>query len=174
MKDKNNGAVRGMIAATYILLILLLMLSNCRGCTDGDTAVDTPREDPTAEQRAETIGNDGEIKVTALWDFPGDVDLHVVEPDGTEIWFRNMKHRRTGGELDVDDIPGGPGSAENIYWTNPLRGQYKVFVVMYNISSEAPNGGPVKVVVKVNGQTETIPVRLTSQSQRVVVKTFDY
>ena len=85
-----------------------------------------------------------------------------------------MKHRRTGGELDVDNIPGGRGSAENIYWTNPLHGQYSVEVVMYNISSDAPNGGIVNVVVKVNGEVETIPVRLSMGGQRVLVKRFTY
>ena len=169
----NNGSLRGILVGVYVLLIALLMLRNCRGC-DRQEAMQEVVEDPAAEERAEQVGNDGEIKVTALWDFPGDVDLHVTEPDGTELWFRNMKHRRTGGELDVDNIPGGRGSAENIYWTSPLHGQYKVEVVMYNISSEAPNGGVVKVVVKVNGQTETIPVRLSRQNQRVLVKRFTY
>ena len=172
MNGNNKGILRGILVGVYILLIALLMLSNCHGC---DREPDPPVvDDRAAEERAENIGNDGEIKVTALWDFPGDVDLHVTEPDGTELWFRNMKNRRTGGELDVDDIPGGPGSTENIYWTNPLHGQYTVEVVLYNISVNAPNGGPVQVVVKVNGQTETIPVRLTTQSQRVLVKRFTY
>ncbi len=166
----NNGALRGVLGGVYILLIALLMLSNCHGC-DNDHIT---HEDQTAEERAENIGSDGEIKVTALWDFPGDVDLHVTEPDGTELWYRNMKHRRTGGELDVDNISGGYGAAENIYWTRPLRGLYKVEVVLYKESPEAPNGGLIKVVVKTNGETETIPVTLQRRGQRMLVKKFMY
>ena len=45
---------------------------------------------------------------------------------------------------------------------------------MYNISSDAPNGGIVNVVVKVNGEVETIPVRLSMGGQRVLVKRFTY
>ena len=175
MNGNNKGLLRGILAGVYVLLIALLLLSNCHGLDrQSATVVDPVDDNTTAEERAEQVGNDGEIKVTALWDFPGDVDLHVTEPDGTELWFRNMKHRRTGGELVVDIIPGGRGSAENIYWTNPLHGQYSVEVVMYNISSDAPNGGIVNVVVKVNGEVETIPVRLSMGGQRVLVKRFTY
>lgn len=176
----NQGKLRGAIVGAYVLLILLLMLSNCHGC-DRERDSEEPAlpaeeaiDDRSAEERAEEIGNDGEIKVTALWDFHGDVDLHVTEPDGTELWFRNMKHRSTGGELDVDDINGGLGSAENIYWSNPAHGEYKVELVMYNIKPDAPHGGRVTVVIKNHGQQQTIPVNLTRQSQRVVVKRFTY
>lgn len=173
LPKNRRGALTGWLVGVYALLIALLMLSNCHGCDRDEAPAPTPTPGDV-EERAENVGNDGEIKVTALWDFHGDVDLHVTEPNGTELWFRNMKDRRTGGELDVDDIPGGPGSAENVYWTHPDPGTYKVELVMYNISPMAPNGGMVNVVIKVNGQTETIPVRLSYDNQRVTVKTFTY
>lgn len=170
--DKKN-AMRGVLAGVYAFMIALLLLSNCRGCDNESTR--SPGQEPVGdEERAREVGHHGQIKVTALWDFAGDVDLHVTEPDGTEIWFRNMKHRSTGGELDVDNIPGGQGSAENIYFTNPLDGEYLVELVMYNMSSEAPTGGMVRVVIEVDGQQETVPIRLSRQSQRVTVKRFRY
>ena len=64
----NKGALRGILVGVYVLLIALLMLSNCRGC-DRQEAMQEVVEDPAAEERAEQVGNDGEIKVTALWDF---------------------------------------------------------------------------------------------------------
>lgn len=176
MIDKRN-AMRGVLAGVYALLIALLMLSNCHGC-DNEQPTEIAQETDTVTgddgERARVIGHDGQIKVTALWDFPGDVDLHLTEPDGTEIWFRNMKHRATGAELDVDDIPGGPGSAENIYLTHPLEGQYVVELVMYNLNDDAPHGGMVRVVIEIDGVQERLPIRLSRQSQRVVVKRFNY
>lgn len=69
------------------------------------------------------------------WEMPGDVDLHVVRPDGVLIYFA----RRRGpvgddpddfrGELDVDDTRGtGP---ERIAFVAPMPGDYLVCVNNY-------------------------------------------
>lgn len=115
-----------------------------------------PDDDQDTVERADTIGHDGKLKVTLLWDFPGDVDLHAHAPGGGHIYFHNKKDRRSGGELDVDNINGGRGSAENIYWENPTPGTYNISVVYYNVDDSHP-GGPVKVVIKqmINGQERT-------------------
>ena len=55
----------------------------------------------------------GDPQFTLIWDSDADLDLHVIEPGGSHIFweFRNAKK---GGELDVDDVDGqGP---ENIFW----------------------------------------------------------
>lgn len=167
-----KGRLKTALAGAYVLLIALLMLSNCRGCDN--TAPQTPPDDRSAEEVAEQIGNDGDIKITLLWDFPGDVDLHVTQPNGVELWYQNMRDRSTGGELDVDNRRGGRGSAENIYWRNPPEGRYTVDVVMYSLNDAAPQGGPVKVVIKENGRVQTYDVRLSYGGQRVNVKSFTY
>jgi hypothetical protein len=73
----------------------------------------------------------GELRFTLTWDRPGDLDLHVVTPEGREIFYRN--HFGNGGTLDHDDRTGtGP---ENIFWpSTPPRGLYLVCVVPYQIS----------------------------------------
>lgn len=175
-----NGKMKGILAAVYIILIALLLMTNCRGCNEEQTTEQPPYEEPTtpseeeAEEIARNIGNDGEIKITMLWDFPGDVDLHVAQPNGNELYFQNMTDAATGGRLDVDNRRGGRGSAENIYWTNPMHGQYEVSVVMYRLDPLAWNGGPVTVVVKHNNQTETFRVRLNRLGQNEHVYTFNY
>lgn len=169
MKGRLNAALVG----AYVLLIALLMLGNCHGWDNSATGAQ-PASDRTAEEAAEQIGNDGDIKITLLWDFPGDVDLHVTQPNGVELWYQNMRDNSTGGELDVDNRRGGRGSAENIYWRNPPAGRYNVDVVMYSINSAAPQGGPVKVVIKVNDRVQTYDVRLSYERQRVNVKSFSY
>lgn len=176
MKQRNK--MRLVLALVYITLIILLLLQKC-SAPDPEPATPEPAEETVpdnrdAEERAEEIGNDGDIKITLLWDFPGDVDLHVVQPNGNELSYQNMRDRSTGGELDVDNRAGGVGSAENIYWRNPPEGRYKVDVVMYRLSTRAPNGGNVKVVVKVKGVSRTYSVNLSRTSQRENVNSFFY
>lgn len=79
---------------------------------------------------------DGELRVSLSWFNYDDLDLHVIEPNGNKIYFRN-KQSQTSGELDVD-MNAGSGktrkAVENIIWTNKqkmLIGQYKVVVNNY-------------------------------------------
>ena len=46
-------------------------------------------------------------RATLTWDEQPDVDLHAFEPDGTQVFYRNL--RGPTGFLDVDDVTGfGP------------------------------------------------------------------
>ena len=55
----------------------------------------------------------GDPQFTLLWDSDADLDLHVIEPGGKEIYWEDPRGKQ-GGELDVDNTKGfGP---ENIYW----------------------------------------------------------
>ncbi len=83
----------------------------------------------------------GDPQFTLLWDTEVDLDLHVVEPGGKEIYWEDPKGR-LGGELDVDNTKGfGP---ENVYWLRDADatgeakvkgagppGEYKWFVVYW-------------------------------------------
>jgi hypothetical protein len=84
----------------------------------------------------------GDPQLTLIWDKDGvDLDLHVVEPGGKEIYWEEPKGDQ-GGELDVDNTKGfGP---ENVYWLVPSDGPgsekvkgpgppgtYRWFVVYY-------------------------------------------
>ncbi|MFO0606770.1 MAG: MopE-related protein [Polyangiales bacterium] len=76
------------------------------------------------------VGN-GQLRVTLTWSRAGDMDLHVVPPCGTEIYYARLS--ACGGTLDHDDIPGtGP---ENIFWAGtPASGTYVVCATPYGIS----------------------------------------
>ena len=74
----------------------------------------------------------GDVQVTLSWDANADVDLHVVDPAGEEIYYA---HRRSasGGELDLDSNAGCAIDGirnENITWPvgQAPRGQYTVRV----------------------------------------------
>jgi hypothetical protein len=60
----------------------------------------------------------GDVQVTAQWDTDSDVDLHVVDPAGWEIYWAN-RTSPSGGELDLDSNAGCSIDGvrnENITW----------------------------------------------------------
>jgi hypothetical protein len=83
----------------------------------------------------------GEFRCSLAWYSRNDLDLHMKEPDGNEIYYGNMHSRDRKGRLDVDNIPGGDRdnpAIENIYWTHKRdmkEGKYKVFVHNYSGSN---------------------------------------
>ena len=61
----------------------------------------------------------GDVQVTLSWDTDSDVDLHVVDPSGEEIFYGN-RESASGGMLDLDSnaactIDGVQN--ENITWS---------------------------------------------------------
>jgi Ca-activated chloride channel family protein len=77
----------------------------------------------------------GDVRVSLLWNNFNDLDLHVIDPFGEEIFY-GRKRSQSLGELDVDMNASGRQSekpVENIYW--PLgkapAGHYRVRVKMY-------------------------------------------
>lgn len=81
---------------------------------------------------------DGDFRASLSWFNYDDLDLHLIEPGGFEIYFSQKHSTRTGGQLDVDMNAGGGTSrsaVENI--TYPTRshmreGVYKLFVNNFN------------------------------------------
>jgi hypothetical protein len=104
----------------------------------------------------------GNPQFTLVWDSKADLDLHVIEPGGKEIFWNDPKGRR-GGELDVDNVEGfGP---ENIYWIKQNDdgskslgsgppGEYKWFVSYYGGNMGVPVQTHWKVRVKHDGKVE--------------------
>lgn len=160
----------------YPVLILLLLLSNIKGCSSDKT---TDSREPVAEpadtsivRQAERTGNIGELKVTLLWNFQGDIDLHVVQPNGKEIFFDNRRDRTTGGYLDVDNRDGGRGSAENIYWERAKPGNYQVSIEYYGPSktTDVAEKGVCSVVVFQSGEEPKMyNVEMTTVKEKKVI-----
>lgn len=173
-------AMRIILVLTYIILVILLLLgllfNTCRSCrmpSLPETTTLLPPDEPPVEHEvideAQGVGQDGQLKITLLWDFYADVDLHVKEPGGTEIYF-NHKHSTSGGFLDVDNTDGGQGSAENVFWENPPIGNYEVSLVYYKKGSQTPTGGNCKVVVfnkDQQPQVFTVPLSEAQHRSRV-------
>lgn len=165
--------LKAILYGTYVILIMLLLIFGLRYCNrtqpniihipDNPVLRDSlPEPEPEPEQptnqeqnreaieRAEDVGESGDLKVTLLWDFYSDIDLHVIEPNRNEIYYGNKRSRATGGFLDVDNTAGGRNSAENIFWENPPAGKYIVKLKYYEVKQD--HGGKCTVVVKQAGK----------------------
>lgn len=162
--------LRAILYGTYVILILVLLMMNMGLCcpepeptpppaaptlTEPPVAQEPERTPPSAQdqealRRAQRIGGSGALKITLLWDFSSDIDLHVTQPNGKTIFYRNTRDAATGGFLDVDNRTGGRNSAENIYWSNPPAGNY---IVKLNYYARRNNSsGLCTVVVNQQGQ----------------------
>ena len=116
----------------------------------------------------------GDPQFTLIWDSNADIDLHVIEPGGKEIYWNDTKGR-FGGELDVDNVEGfGP---ENIYWLKQAAdgsrelgpgpaGEYQWFVNYYGGNRGIPVATRWRVRIKHAGRVEVVQGRLTVPKAR--------
>jgi hypothetical protein len=105
----------------------------------------------------------GDVKVTLSFDRLHDLDLHVVEPNGEEIFY-DVPASSTGGQLDLDSgsrcMPSS-ANAENVFWPpgGAPAGEYRVFVQNYQQCSPGDITFTVRVEYDsvVNTYTGTFP-----------------
>lgn len=166
--------LKTILGLIYVILIVLLLLNNCKGCSHQEVLPPTPPGpridtivtpspgsndvviDTTATEavkQAETIGSSGALKITLLWNFHADIDLHVKQPNGREIYYEAKSDTSTGGYLDVDNREGGDGAAENIFWNDPPKGKYLVGLNYYDKAlSGRTEAGTCTIVVFQDGR----------------------
>lgn len=112
----------------------------------------------------------GSVQVTLNWPEVGvDLDLHVTDPSGEEIYYQD-KTSASGGVLDHDNQDGG-GIPENIFWTdNAPAGEYRVEIVNFENSNPTP---PARWTLSllVDGQRETYSGTI-DYDDRIEVTTF--
>jgi hypothetical protein len=104
----------------------------------------------------------GTVKVSLSWDTLSDVDLHLVEPTGQEIYWDNSQSA-SGGVLDLDSNAGceiDRVNNENISWpagATPPLGEYIVRVDFWEDCSGT--GANATVTTTVCGETKTFQRR---------------
>jgi hypothetical protein len=117
----------------------------------------------------------GDPQFTLLWDTEVDLDLHVIEPGGKEIFWES-RHGQKGGELDVDNTKGfGP---ENIYWLHTDEatgekvkgqgppGEYRWFVVYWGGFGGVPKPTNWKVRIKHDGKVQIVTGKFRALNDR--------
>ena len=122
----------------------------------------------------------GDPQFTLLWDTEADIDLHVIEPGGKEIYWEEPNGKK-GGELDVDPTIGfGP---ENLYWLHEYEetgtedqgsgppGEYKWFVVYWGAFGGVAKATRWKVRIKHDNKVTVVTGRLRNLNERSRVYT---
>lgn len=123
------GALR--IAARFVALFAACALQCDTGRAIVDSACEPPCNPSQVCVQGACVGN-GELRVTLTWDTPGDLDLYVRTPGGSELSFANPT--ADGARLDRDDRTLlGP---ENVFWAStPPPGTYQLCVVAFMVTA---------------------------------------
>jgi len=113
-------------------------------CDDNDATIhpgapDVPNDgiDQDCDGR-DAVLNGGDVQATLTWDSPADLDLHMLDTAGDEIWYLWPGPSAGGGQLDRDANPActeqAPLPTENIYWSTGKapQGRYRVWVELYD------------------------------------------
>jgi uncharacterized protein YfaP (DUF2135 family) len=103
----------------------------------------------------------GDVRITLVWDDTNDLDLHVTDPNGEEIFYQHTSSA-SGGRLDVD-ANAGCGSTtssprENIFWPTGQApfGTYTVRVVFFEACTDPAVSSSFTVNAIVDGSFMTL------------------
>jgi hypothetical protein len=122
---------------------------------------------PSNEILIFVVGFTGDVQVSVSWDAPSDVDLHVIDPSGEEVYYGNSVSA-SGGQLDVDSnaacsIDGR--QIENIRWASRAPGgTYTVRVDYWSSCAVAQTN--FLVTVKNGASTQTFAGNFTGDGDR--------
>lgn len=113
--------------------------------------------DATSVSVIEVAG--GDVQVSVTWNTDADVDLHVVEPNGEELYYGN-RSSSSGGELDIDANAAcgtTPLWQENVGWAPQTApsGQYTVRVDYWSACGNLQTDYIVTVYLK--SDTPAVP-----------------
>lgn len=130
LENKHGGNLVSLIAPKHASAGRLFKWDNNFSWTYNGDVADSVRE------RVKRAGGNvtGDLCCRLAWSNYDDLDLHLVEPSGNEIYHANKGPSVSGGTLDVDMNAGGPRSrdpVENIYYgrRDKMRpGNYHLYV----------------------------------------------
>ena len=129
---------------------------------------------PPCYGEATTSVGTGDIQITLTWQTNDDIDLHVIDPTGFEIFY-GATSSPSGGNLDRDNLCGDMqiGRPENVYWPMSAApsGEYIVQVRYYG-ACEREKSVEWTVRVVRGGQVETFSGRLTQAGETQTVTSF--
>jgi hypothetical protein len=124
----------------------------------------------------------GDVQISLIWFNRNDLDLHCIDPTGSEIFFK-QRRSASGGELDVDangdrGRPVTSEPVENIYWPKDRApaGTYRVFVNFYTRRPTEPATTSYKVSILHGGTREDFSGELTdngTSNNRRLIREFE-
>ena len=117
----------------------------------------------------------GDITVSMIWDSHDDLDLHIINPDESHIYYSNKT--AGGGTLDVDANASSSNymepPIENIYYPTPASGHYKVYIRDYRDRTDS-RSTHYKVKVIINGEERLFEGDIDTTGTEIVIVEFDY
>lgn len=130
LENKHTGNLVSLIAPQHKTSRPIFKWGNGFSWTYNGEVTDSIKE------RVKRAGGNvtGDLCCRLSWSNYDDLDLHMLEPSGHEISFRNKGPSMCGGQLDVDMNAGGGRTrepVENIFYSNRRRmydGRYVLFV----------------------------------------------
>ncbi len=132
------------------------------------------QHDPEIVRRLRAAGAQfGDPQFSLMWNNLNDLDLHVIDPAGAHLSYRN-RQSPSGGELDVDANADfmTERPVENIYWPpgRAPQGDYQVYVHHY-ANKGAPDPTPYTLRIVMNGRVREFTGALSprEESRRIRV-----
>jgi hypothetical protein len=106
--------------------------SGTDGSDDQTGTTGNPPDDTTPPPETTAPLGTGDVQVTLQWGGGVDLDVHVIDPNGDEIYYAS-RTSPSGGQLDQDALSDCSGCVENIFWPSggAPPGEYQVFVVNF-------------------------------------------
>jgi hypothetical protein len=119
-----------------------------------------PTPPPNNNKQDDLKGESGDLRINLQWYCRTDLDLHVIDPCGNEIYFSKRKATCQGGtgilDLDANALIGTTTRPqENIYWLKPTPGTYTIKVVCFKWREKSQNPISYNVsIVDKNGRVD--------------------
>lgn len=175
------GAAGGAIGATLGQLTYAMVSSNnvVEGeAAQGGTIFAPGSFDEDIQARIDTAeGTAGEIEIALVWENKNDLDLHVIDPNGEEIYW-DHRSSQSNGVLDIDknldckdNITSEP--IEHVYWAKedaPL-GEYFVYVNYFKHCQDA-DPSDYKVQVKIGAEVESFTGSISNGDEKRLIHRF--
>ncbi len=121
---------------------------------------------------------DGDIRCSLSWYNYDDLDLHMREPGGNEIFYGNKHSQTNRGQLDVDMNAGGGNTrqpVENVFYLDRkymASGTYTLFVEQFAQREKQDVGFEVEIEFDGNPVTMSHDKELRTK-ERVMVASFE-
>lgn len=163
-----------------ILLMLLLGAALTKNLWGPAVFPVTPTPVPTATLSPATpqpTPGTGDVQITLSWSGINDLDLHVIDPSGEEIFF-DYRTSQSNGLLDIDSNAGCDHNItdqpiENIYWPfgEAPKGEYKIYVVYFEqCNTQTSTSFTIRVLV--DGLVKEFTGQVDSQNDRKLIYEF--
>ncbi len=175
--------VRVLFGAIGLTVALLTALSgnalfnalNTPALLAGNRVLLFEASDEIVERLEQAGAQMGDPQFSLAWNNRNDLDLHVIDPAGNHIWYR-QRRSPTGGELDVDanadPLRATNRPVENIYWQpgSAPEGAYTVYVHHY-ANHGAPDPTRYTLRIAANGRIREFEgsLRHGEESERLTV-----